>query len=59
MWEAFAIDDDLPHVVPMNDLRPHDLERSCWCKPFDGGGVLVHNSLDGREHYERGELLKH
>ncbi|MGP0076188.1 MAG: hypothetical protein ACLPWF_30065 [Bryobacteraceae bacterium] len=42
------------HVYPINDLRKHSL-RDCWCRPFDDEGVTVHNSLDGREQYERGE----
>ncbi len=41
-------------VYPINDLRQHSL-RDCWCRPIDDEGVSVHNSLDGREIYERGE----
>jgi len=41
-------------VYPINDLRKHSL-RDCWCRPIDDEGVTVHNSLDGREVYERGE----
>lgn len=46
------------HVVPVNDLRPHstDSDVTCWCKPTeDEPGVIVHNSMDGREHFETGE----
>jgi hypothetical protein len=42
------------HVVPVDDLREHSV-TGCWCRPTDDDGILVHNSLDGREHYERGE----
>jgi hypothetical protein len=27
----------------------------CWCRPEDDDGVIVHNSMDGREKYETGE----
>lgn len=44
-------------VFPLNDLREHDLSENCWCKPtLTEDGVLVHNSADRRELYERGEL---
>lgn len=43
-------------VVPINDTGKHSLEsEDCPCKPFYSGDVLVHNSFDGREHYERDE----
>jgi hypothetical protein len=42
------------HVYPINDLRKHSL-RDCWCRPVDDDGVIVHNSLDGREQYQTGE----
>jgi hypothetical protein len=42
------------HVYPFNDLREHSL-ADCWCRPTDDDGIMVHNSLDGRELYERGE----
>ena len=49
------------HVIPLNDLREHVAERSCWCKPtlddeeFD---VYIHHSLDKRESYEQGKPLE-
>jgi hypothetical protein len=48
------------HLVPLDDLRTHD-EECCWCRPrdetlSDGSVLTIHNSLDGREAYERGEL---
>jgi hypothetical protein len=42
------------HVLPVNDLRGHSL-TDCWCCPVYDEGVIVHNSLDGREFYESGE----
>ena len=42
------------HVYPVNDLREHSVAR-CWCRPTNDDGVVVHNSLDCRELYERGE----
>ena len=47
------------HTYPMNDLREHDVDgMSCWCHPqaeeCDGGTLIVHNSMDRREEYERG-----
>jgi hypothetical protein len=48
-WKVVGI-----QVIPVNDLREHSL-ADCWCQPFDDEGVLVHNSADGREFFERGE----
>lgn len=45
---------DRNHVYPINDLREHSL-IGCWCGATDDDGVMVHNSLDRREMYERGE----
>jgi hypothetical protein len=42
------------HVYPVDDLREHAV-TDCWCGPVDDDGIVVHNSLDGREMYERGE----
>jgi hypothetical protein len=44
----------VPHVVPIDDLRQHDVRYDCWCKPTDDGEVFIHNSLDGREFFEVG-----
>lgn len=49
------------HVVPVNDLREHQHNGSCWCKPRHDddslGNVWIHNSMDGREAFENGERL--
>jgi hypothetical protein len=47
-------------VYPTDDDRPHlTTGTSCWCDPHvEGEGesaIVVHNSADGREKYERGE----
>lgn len=47
-------DADQPHVYPLDDWRPHFIDEPCWCSPFDDEGITVHNSMDGRERYERG-----
>ena len=49
---------DWLHVVPVNDLILHDIDSDdCVCGPSvefcDGGAVVVHHSLDGREAKER------
>lgn len=46
---------DDTHVVPLNDLRDHAEDRDCWCHPqvLDddcGSPIIVHNSMDRREH---------
>ena len=45
------------HIVPLNDLRDHETNGSCWCKPTLDDGVWLHNSMDGREAFETGERL--
>ena len=45
---------DGSHVYPTNDLREHSV-NGCWCRPTDDDGIVVHNSLDARELFERGE----
>lgn len=58
-WEALTNAEGERHVIPVNDLRPHDESVKCWCHPkedFEGVGVVVHNSLDRREFYESGAI---
>jgi hypothetical protein len=48
---------DKYHIVPTNDLREHRTDSGihCWCRPKqDEDGLIVHNSMDGREKYETG-----
>lgn len=44
------------HIVPLSDLREHG-GADCWCQPelLDGWDIIKHNSMDGREAFERGE----
>lgn len=58
-WIGIHADDGLSHVVPQNDLYPHDTQHEldpdgtlslrCWCAPTYDEGVIVHHSADGRE----------
>ena len=48
------------HVIPLEDLREHECDMSCWCCPVEDDeevAVNIHNSMDGREAFERGERL--
>lgn len=61
MTDVFDHDDDSDlHVMPVNDLREHEMSLSCWCRPRRDVSqieVVVHNSLDGRERiFETGYL---
>ena len=48
-WEIY-------HVMPVGDLREHESNYLCFCKPEirnEGENMIaVHNSLDGREGVE-------
>jgi hypothetical protein len=48
------------HVVPLNDLLPHECSQRCWCKPTrdeEEINLWVHHSMDGREEtYEQGKV---
>lgn len=48
---------EIYHVYPENDLKEHLLDGcKCWCNPEeDEDGVIVHNSMDGREDFETGK----
>ena len=47
----------LPHVIPRGDLKDH-ATYACWCGPVEDNGVIIHNSMDRRELYERGEAKR-
>jgi hypothetical protein len=54
-------DEDI-HVVPRNDTVDHWTTVHCWCQPERDNeqlNVVVHNSADGREAYERGLRKPH
>lgn len=50
------------HVLPANDLKPHETSRRCWCCPAEDTEapcVVVHNSLDQREQHQHGGKPAH
>lgn len=45
-------------VLPIDDLRPHEETRDCWCRPVEyEPGIWGHFALDERDLAERGEVL--
>lgn len=48
------------HIMPVDDLREHEMAPACWCHPTkdDESGAWVHHSMDQRELYETMERLK-
>jgi hypothetical protein len=62
-WMVYECrDHEETHVIPMNDLREHVEEETCWCNPRYGGEqndheLWVHASFDNREEtYEKGKV---
>lgn len=43
---------ELIHVYPVGDLREHDMNADCWCRPRIDEDICIHNALDRREHSE-------
>jgi hypothetical protein len=46
------------HVIPVLDLRNHESSKDCWCKPQqddENESLWIHNAMDEREYFERGE----
>lgn len=43
------------HIIPMCDDQEHQVSLECWCKPEEDDDLIIHNSADGRELFERGE----
>lgn len=58
-WIVVYDDRDEPHVVPLVDLREHEISERCWCRPVDDEGIWVHNSMDRRELIEQGLARPH
>ena len=56
-WAVIDNRDGIRCVFPTDDFREHVLSSDCWCKPRNDNGVLVHNSMDRREEYERGRKV--
>lgn len=53
-WAVVHLGDG-PHVIPLDDLRPHE-EVGCWCRPTEDDGVTIHHAMDGRESHQEGRL---
>jgi len=43
---------DFWHVLPKNDLRGHQENARCDCKPRVENNLIIHNAFDGREMLE-------
>jgi hypothetical protein len=43
------------HVIPLRDLKEHECSITCSCKPKveEQGKLIVHNSWDRREEFEK------
>lgn len=52
---VFALNDDTPHVIPVDELEQHDPENCRCCPHEEEYGVMIHQSFDGREKFESGE----
>jgi hypothetical protein len=53
-WVVIHLGDG-PHVIPIDDLRPHH-ETDCWCGAVQDDGVTIHKALDQREQFQAGAL---
>lgn len=53
---------DVFHVLPANDTKPHMESEACECEPrvdqYIYGRIVVHNSYDKRELFERDERAR-
>lgn len=59
VWRAVLLANGERHVLPLEDLRPHETAIDCWCHPAEAEpGIWAHRSLDRREDYETGKLVK-
>lgn len=45
----------MTHVIPINDLKPHEPTEECWCFPLvvPDLHMVTHNAKDCRERFER------
>ena len=53
---------ELTHIIPIGDLRGHELTVHCWCGPTrdeECPSTLLHHAADGREQYEDGTRRPH
>jgi hypothetical protein len=47
------------HIVPVDDVRDHEVHTECWCNPTEDDedpGIWVHHAMDKREEYEQGRM---
>ena len=59
MWISLRHQID-EHVMPVNDLRDHEITLQCWCCPTEDDecpGLFVHHAMDQREQFENGERV--
>lgn len=50
------------HIIPIGDLKEHELTVHCWCCPTEDDeepSILLHHAADGRESYEDGTRRPH
>ena len=48
------------HVIPVNDLKDHEMTQKCWCKPTEDyvcPGLFIHHAMDLREQFENGDRV--
>jgi len=59
MWRVVTCNElKQRHVMPVEDLREHEVTLSCWCHPvqdWEDSTVIAHNAMDQRELIETGE----
>jgi hypothetical protein len=49
---------DNVHIIPLDDLRPHQASIDCACKPYrdpETDALIIHIAYDGREFAEEEE----
>lgn len=57
-WQSFGLQQGEIQIMPIGDLREHERSSGCWCRPSrdeEDSRIVVHNAMDRREEYERGE----
>lgn len=60
-WQCISFKSDagnlVQHIVPVDDLRPHELASDCWCRPDldEEDWIATHHSADFREDFETGK----
>lgn len=47
------------HMLPLDDLYPHEATSSCWCQPFKGilaDDTWLHNAVGDCGYYQADEI---